>query len=233
MCYSEAELDQIFSQKRRRCHICGERIKRCHYGKRGRSPSGRFKTTAWEVEHVNPLVNGGSERKTNLLPAHPRCNRTKHANSVSKCRKALKEKGHPVGSRITAGNTWKYCPSCRHDKAVHGNTKICPGCRHRLNNNPRKHGRKKNEAARDKKRITRTRSGRNMIYENEVNRRQESRCSSTRRAPATEELKGKIRRLFNEGLIYSEIASKLRLSDGQVFGLIRRMQVMGELPRRK
>lgn len=64
MAYSEERLRQIFKKTDGRCHICWKRLSFFTYGK----PNG------WQVEHSNPRTNGGSDRLSNLYPAHAACN---------------------------------------------------------------------------------------------------------------------------------------------------------------
>lgn len=70
MNFTGDRLSTIFRRTDGDCHICGGKLCFSNYGKfdcRG----------AWEVEHSNPRCNGGSDRLSNLYPAHISCNRQK------------------------------------------------------------------------------------------------------------------------------------------------------------
>ncbi len=70
MKYSPERLRQIFDRTSGYCHLCGKKLSFRNYG--------RINTRgAWEVEHSNPRINGGSDHLNNLYPAHIRCNREK------------------------------------------------------------------------------------------------------------------------------------------------------------
>ncbi|MEZ4271047.1 MAG: HNH endonuclease signature motif containing protein [Myxococcota bacterium] len=79
MAYSARELRTIYDRTDGRCHICRKKLSLVNYGKlKGRGP--------WEVDHSHPRVNGGSDRKSNLLPACPSCNRSKGSSNNSSVR---------------------------------------------------------------------------------------------------------------------------------------------------
>lgn len=67
---SNDRLELIFERTDGRCHICWGVLafkNYARYGERG----------AWEIEHSNPRCKGGSDRLSNLYPAHIDCNREK------------------------------------------------------------------------------------------------------------------------------------------------------------
>lgn len=68
--YADERLEKIFERTDGRCHICWGPLAFRNYGKLG-------ERGAWEIEHSNPRCKGGSERLSNLYPAHTRCNREK------------------------------------------------------------------------------------------------------------------------------------------------------------
>jgi 5-methylcytosine-specific restriction endonuclease McrA len=59
------------------CHICSEEIDM-------HAPRGTGKGEGWErgfqIDHVIPLVKGGTDLIENVRPAHGRCNTDKHMN---------------------------------------------------------------------------------------------------------------------------------------------------------
>lgn len=67
-------LQRVFDRTDGRCHICYRRVAWKNYGALGARG-------AWEVDHSVPRACGGTDRLTNLLPAHIRCNRSKQAGS--------------------------------------------------------------------------------------------------------------------------------------------------------
>jgi hypothetical protein len=67
MAYSTERRGQIFARTDGRCHICWRRLVFSTYGQSG----------GWEVEHSIPVSSGGSNRLSNLYPAHTVCNRQK------------------------------------------------------------------------------------------------------------------------------------------------------------
>jgi len=72
-------LERVFDRTDGRCHICYRRVAWKNYavlGARG----------AWEVDHSVPRAFGGTDRITNLLPAHISCNRSKQAGSSRSAR---------------------------------------------------------------------------------------------------------------------------------------------------
>jgi hypothetical protein len=77
MSYTKEELDYIFDSQ---CSLCDGKIRRNHYG-RTDSPYG------WEADHNKPKARGGSDKLTNLQPAHPRCNRSKQAMTTRSYRR--------------------------------------------------------------------------------------------------------------------------------------------------
>ncbi len=71
--HTREQLRQIYYRTDGVCHLCREDIALDRYGVD--SPLG------WEVDHSNPKAHGGTDRLSNLLPAHPHCNRAKGAGS--------------------------------------------------------------------------------------------------------------------------------------------------------
>lgn len=72
-------LERVFERTDGRCHICYRRVAWKNYGLLG-------SRGAWEVDHSVPRAYGGTDRLTNLLPAHIRCNRSKQAGSSRSAR---------------------------------------------------------------------------------------------------------------------------------------------------
>lgn len=70
MAYSNAKLTEIFDRKGGCCFYCGKRLTFSAYGVYSH-PRG------WEVDHVYPKCQGGSDNWYNLVPACCRCNREK------------------------------------------------------------------------------------------------------------------------------------------------------------
>lgn len=70
MSYSKDELNWIYDRTNGRCHICGKKVYFINYA----NAKGRG---AWEVEHSNPKVKGGTSYLRNLYPACISCNREK------------------------------------------------------------------------------------------------------------------------------------------------------------
>ena len=144
MATSYEKLRMIFKRDRGRCHICKNPIKFEHYGERGKTPTGKYRKTAWEIDHSRAKVRGGTDSLANLHAAHPRCNRTKNDAGKTVAKKRLIKKGIKVYKRgFGEGTTWKHCRKCGHDKRVHGNTKRCPHCRSRLLKRPKFHTNRK------------------------------------------------------------------------------------------
>ena len=79
MTFMDDQLNDIYDRTSGRCHICGGELAFRNYGVRGFSG-------AWEVEHSNPQVNGGTHRLSNLYAAHIGCNRSKGASSTKYAR---------------------------------------------------------------------------------------------------------------------------------------------------
>jgi len=68
--YEGERLERIFERTDGRCHICWGTLAFKDYAKFG-------ERGAWEIEHSNPRCKGGSDRLSNLYPAHISCNREK------------------------------------------------------------------------------------------------------------------------------------------------------------
>lgn len=77
--YNTATLRKIFDRTSGKCHICGKKLAFSNYGKPGTRG-------AWEVEHSNPKVKGGSDHGNNLYAAHTSCNRSKRGGSTRSAR---------------------------------------------------------------------------------------------------------------------------------------------------
>lgn len=69
------ELSDVLKKTGGRCHLC----------KKGRF-SVKSYGTKWELDHSNPKARGGSDRRSNLLPAHVACNRSKQDRSTRSVR---------------------------------------------------------------------------------------------------------------------------------------------------
>ena len=72
-------LERVFDRTDGKCHICHRRVAWKNYGELGARG-------AWEVDHSVPRAWGGTDRLSNLLPAHIRCNRSKQASSTRSAR---------------------------------------------------------------------------------------------------------------------------------------------------
>ena len=68
--HEDERLEQIFERTDGRCHICWGTLAFKNYAKFG-------ERGAWEIEHSMPRSKGGSDRLSNLYPAHISCNREK------------------------------------------------------------------------------------------------------------------------------------------------------------
>jgi len=69
------ELAEILKKTDGRCHLCRKgRLSVQSYGSR------------WELDHSVPRAWGGTNRQSNLLPAHVRCNRSKQDRSTRSVR---------------------------------------------------------------------------------------------------------------------------------------------------
>lgn len=70
MAYSDEQLSKIYDRTSGYCHVCGKKLAWSNYSNPGRR-------AAWEVEHSNPRVVGGTNKLGNLYPACILCNRSK------------------------------------------------------------------------------------------------------------------------------------------------------------
>lgn len=75
MAFDEKRKNSIFARTDGQCHICRKKLARKNYGQSGTRG-------AWEVEHSNAKVNGGTDRLNNLYPACISCNRSKGKQST-------------------------------------------------------------------------------------------------------------------------------------------------------
>jgi len=62
MAYTDDELSLIFDRTDGHCHVCWRKLCFANYSRLSRRG-------AWEVEHSNPRLNGGSDRLCNLYAA--------------------------------------------------------------------------------------------------------------------------------------------------------------------
>jgi 5-methylcytosine-specific restriction endonuclease McrA len=65
----------IYDRTAGHCHLCSKALAFTNYGKLG-------ERGAWEVDHSNPRVSGGSDRLNNLYPACISCNRSKGSQAT-------------------------------------------------------------------------------------------------------------------------------------------------------
>lgn len=72
MQYSNTDLRTIYDRTSGKCHVCGKQLALTNYGLFGHKG-------AWEVEHSNARVRGGTDRLNNLYAACISCNRSKGA----------------------------------------------------------------------------------------------------------------------------------------------------------
>lgn len=75
MRYSNEDLTYIADKTNDHCHLCNGKFIYSHYGRLD-------KATGWEVDHSKARSKGGSEKLSNKLPAHVRCNRSKGTRST-------------------------------------------------------------------------------------------------------------------------------------------------------
>lgn len=59
----------VFEKTRGKCHYCGKTLSYANRLRSGRA--------AWEVEHMRPRANGGTDHLNNLVPACWECNMSK------------------------------------------------------------------------------------------------------------------------------------------------------------
>lgn len=71
---TEELLDHVYDRTAGDCHLCHTRLARRNYGLVGRRGG-------WEIDHSVARVNGGTNHRNNLFPAHISCNRSKQAGS--------------------------------------------------------------------------------------------------------------------------------------------------------
>lgn len=102
MAYSREILIAIFRKTDGRCHICWKRLSLSSYGR----PRG------WEVEHSNPRCNGGTDRLSNLFPAHTTCNREKGTKTTRTARSWNGRTKAPISrarkEEIRSNNRWGW-----------------------------------------------------------------------------------------------------------------------------
>ncbi len=78
--YPDEKLRAIFRRTKRRCGICGARLRFNAYGKQ------------WEVDHDIPRSKGGSDHLNNLLPACTSCNRARQDLPLAYARQTIGER---------------------------------------------------------------------------------------------------------------------------------------------
>ena len=66
------------------CHLCG-----------GKITVGQ----AWEIEHVIPLAQGGSDEPDNMRPAHARCHKAKTADDLGNIARAKRREAKHIGAK--------------------------------------------------------------------------------------------------------------------------------------
>ena len=79
MRFADDELTDIFDRTDGDYHICDRKLAFGNYGRFG-------ERGAWEVEHSNPKVRGGTNRRSNLYAACISCNREKRDGSTRSAR---------------------------------------------------------------------------------------------------------------------------------------------------
>jgi 5-methylcytosine-specific restriction endonuclease McrA len=85
------KLQRIYDRTDGRCHICSRQVVWKNYGALGARG-------AWEVDHSVPRAAGGTDRLSNLLPAHTRCNRAKQASSSQSARSQYGRRRAPLSA---------------------------------------------------------------------------------------------------------------------------------------
>ena len=100
MAYCHEDLRVIFAKTDGRCHICWKSMRFGLYGL----------SQGWEVEHSNPLCNGGTDRLCNLFPAHVICNREKGSKTTRTARSWHGRNRAPLSRKkkeqIKSNNRW-------------------------------------------------------------------------------------------------------------------------------
>ncbi len=79
MAFTKEQLDKIYNRTSGYCHICHKKLAFKNYGVFGAR-------AAWEVEHSNPQIKGGTHHPNNLYPACISCNRSKGDSSTASVR---------------------------------------------------------------------------------------------------------------------------------------------------
>lgn len=80
MKYTKKQLREIYDATGGHCHLCSKKLAFTNYADFGAKG-------AWEVDHSNPRVNGGTNHQHNLKAACISCNRKKKSASTRVCRK--------------------------------------------------------------------------------------------------------------------------------------------------
>jgi hypothetical protein len=91
MGYTGDELTSIYERTSGYCHICRKKLAFKNYGRFG-------ERGAWEVEHSNPRVRGGTNCASNLYAACVSCNRRKRDSATRTARSDYGYRKAPLSS---------------------------------------------------------------------------------------------------------------------------------------
>ncbi len=81
MAYSKDQQRSIYGKTSGYCHLCHKKLSFCNYGLKGERGS-------WHFDHDIPRAWGGSDDRSNLLPACIQCNLEKGTKETKSVRKS-------------------------------------------------------------------------------------------------------------------------------------------------
>ena len=99
--YTNTQLNDIYDRTDGQCYICRKKLIWSNYG----DPGNRG---AWEVDHSNPRVKGGTDRILNLYAACIPCNRSEGSKSTRSQRTQFGYIKAPESRRKKAERTQLY-----------------------------------------------------------------------------------------------------------------------------
>ena len=91
MSYTDEKLSSIYERTSGYCYICYKKLAFNNYARFG-------ERGAWEVEHSNPRVRGGTNRASNLYAACISCNRCKRDSTTRAARSGYGYRKAPLSS---------------------------------------------------------------------------------------------------------------------------------------
>lgn len=100
MAFDNETLRRVFDRTDGHCHICRRKLAFSNYGQAG-------KRGAWEVDHSVARSKGGTDKLSNLYPAHVACNKSKNDRSSASARNEHGFRSAPLSARAKRGNTVK------------------------------------------------------------------------------------------------------------------------------